>query len=522
MKTLLLFSMIFLLTITTIAQESVVVSDNVPNTESMYYFHGRKVARTPNGLLMVVWTTPSGQGGQINYSIYDKDFQIWSPPATLSSAAYQAKLPAIASDELGNIHACWQEKATSAGNFVIMYSKFNGITWTAPVKVSLYDSKACEEASIETDSNNNVWVVYNNDGAGVGNEYVYVVKSTNNGATWSSTATALSSSGSIGSSTTNGRCTLAAGPNGKMVAIWHDGQPWDNNRREIFFNQYDGTTWKGEVMISDTTTVDRSASWYPTVAIDKDANIYALYHTNDNPANTPPTRYVIFQKKTWDQQWSASTSKILHSETAGDLQSTSAVCDEDGVIHFAFRKDLPVDTTGIDGIFYMYSKDKGETWSQQIRLGRENHDGGYVSMANRVRKSYGIDIAFRESVTPLVNDESTQAILYTNIPYSLITDVEDEIALPSEFELLANYPNPFNPSTVIEYKIAGAGFVKLSIYDILGKEVSTIVNEFMQPGSYKISWNGVDSNNKHVASGVYLARLKTEKNTKTIKMQLLK
>ena len=522
MKTLLLFSIISILTITTFAQQSFVVSDNVPNTESMYYFHGRKVARTPNGLLMVVWTTPLGQGGRINYSIYDKDFQIWSPPATIASTAYQAKLPAIAADELGNIHACWQEKPTSSGIFVIMYSKFNGISWTTPVKVSLYDTKACDEASIEVDSNNNPWIVYNNDGAGVGSEYVYVVKSIDNGAIWSSTADKLSSSGSIGSSTTNGRCTLAAGPNGKMVAIWHDGQPWDNNRREIFVNQYDGTSWQGEVMISDTTTVDRGASWYPTIAIDKDANIYALYHTNDNPTNTTPTRFVIFQKKTWAQPWTASTSKILHSETAGDLQSTSAVCDEDGVIHFAFRKDLPVDTTGIDGIYYMFSKNQGDTWSQQIRLGRENHDGGYGCLANRVRKAYGIDIAFRESVTPLVNDEATQAIIYSNIPYSLITSVEEEFLTPTDYELLINYPNPFNPSTMIEYKIAEAGLVKLTIYDILGKEVKTLVNSFSQAGSYKIKWNGVDSNNKYVASGVYLARLRTERSIKTIKMQLLK
>ena len=469
MKTLFTFVAIMFLSVLTIAQEFSIVSDNVPNNESMYYFHGRKVARTSNGLLMVIFTSPKGQGGQINFSIYDNDFQTWSPPGNVSSADYQATLPAIAADELGYLHACWQEKSTSSGNFVIMYSKFKGSGWTKPVKVSLYDEKSCEEASIEVDSDNNPWVVYNNDGAGVGNEYVYVVHSTDNGATWSTTADAISSTGSIGSSTTNGRCALAAGPDGKMVAVWHDGQPWNNSRREIFANQYDGTSWQGEVLISDTTSVDRSANWYPTVAVDKSANIYAIYHTNDNSSNDPPTRYVILQKKAWNEDWTASVSKKIHSETAGDLQSTSATCDEDGVIHFAFRKDIPEDTTGIDGIYYMYSKDGGETWSDQLRLGRTTYDAGYVSMANKVRKEYGVDIAFRESAAEFVNDDANTAIIYENIPYSFITAVDDESLVPTNFDLLANYPNPFNPSTMIEYKVSQAGNVSLTIYNLLGK-----------------------------------------------------
>lgn len=316
---------------------------------------------------------------------------------------------------------------------------------------------------------------------------------------------------------------MAAGPDGKLVAIWHDGQPWDDNRREIFANQYDGTSWQGEVMISDTTTIGRSASWYPTIAIDKNANIYALYHTNDNPTDAVPTRYVIFQKKTWDQDWSQSTSKILHSETAGDLQATSAVCDEDGVIHFTFRKDEVADSTGIDGIYYMFSKDGGENWSEQIKLGRTDYDGGYVTIANRVRKEYGIDIAFRESVTPFVNDETDQAVIYANVPYSLITTgVEDQINIPADFELSANYPNPFNPSTNIEYKIAKAGKVDLTVYDMLGRAVKTLISEELAPGAYRISWNGADSHNQPVASGVYIAKMKTETGVKSIKMQLLK
>lgn len=522
MKSLYTFLALILFSTLIFAQTTSVVIDDVANVGSMYYFHGRHVARTPNGLLMVIWTDKTSSGGQIQYSIYDKDFNIWSPGAPASAAAYNALNPGIAADELGNIHATWQERSSSTAPYVIMYSKYNGVSWSSPKKVSLYDAKTCEEPSIEVDSKNNIWIVYNNDGAAAPNEFVFVVSSTNGGTTWSSTATTLSKSGNIGTSITNGRCALSAGPNGKLVAIWHDGQSWNPDRREIFANQYDGTTWAGEVMISDTTSSDRTANWYPTVAVDKNSNIYAFYHTNDKTTDPVPTRYVIMQKKGWGQNWTQSVNKILHAETAGDMLSTSAVADEDGIIHFAFRKDVPVDTTGIDAIYYTFSKDGGNNWSPHLKLGRPNHDGGYVTIANRVRKQYGIDLAFRESKTPFVNDESTTTIIHVNIPYSFVTDIEKQDQLPDDFELLANYPNPFNPSTTIDFKIATVGNVKLSIYDLLGREVKVLVNDVKAPGYYKVTWNGSDTNNKKVTSGIYFATMETIKGRKTIKMELLK
>jgi hypothetical protein len=68
--------------------------------------------------------------------------------------------------------------------------------------------------------------------------------------------------------------------------------------------------------------------------------------------------------------------------------------------------------------------------------------------------------------------------------------------------LLQNYPNPFNPATKIEFKISVAGPVHLKIYDILGREVSTLINEEMQPGSY-----AVDFDASNLASGIYFYTL---------------
>jgi len=95
--------------------------------------------------------------------------------------------------------------------------------------------------------------------------------------------------------------------------------------------------------------------------------------------------------------------------------------------------------------------------------------------------------------------------------------VEQISGLPEDFSLSQNYPNPFNPSTNIEYTIPEASFVQLKIYDILGNEVATLVNEEQSPGSYRTDFTA-----NHLASGFYVAQLRTGNYTKTIKMSLMK
>ena len=88
---------------------------------------------------------------------------------------------------------------------------------------------------------------------------------------------------------------------------------------------------------------------------------------------------------------------------------------------------------------------------------------------------------------------------------------------PSEYELSQNYPNPFNPVTVINYQIPRSGNVKLSIYDALGKEVNTLVNETQNPGNYQIEWNAAA-----FPSGAYFYTLEAGSFVSNKKMILIK
>ena len=94
---------------------------------------------------------------------------------------------------------------------------------------------------------------------------------------------------------------------------------------------------------------------------------------------------------------------------------------------------------------------------------------------------------------------------------------EDDPNIPTVFALEQNYPNPFNPITVIGYQLAVSSSVELSIYNILGQKVATLVNKKQTPGSYKVEWNSTN-----FASGVYFYGIKTETFSQNRKMLLLR
>jgi hypothetical protein len=89
--------------------------------------------------------------------------------------------------------------------------------------------------------------------------------------------------------------------------------------------------------------------------------------------------------------------------------------------------------------------------------------------------------------------------------------------IPVSFGFLQNYPNPFNPVTTISYNLPKSDFVTLKVYDILGQEIETLVEERQQSGVYKVAWNA-----KELPSGLYICYLKTEGFVRTIKMLLQK
>lgn len=93
---------------------------------------------------------------------------------------------------------------------------------------------------------------------------------------------------------------------------------------------------------------------------------------------------------------------------------------------------------------------------------------------------------------------------------------------PRDFILAANYPNPFNPTTTIEYTIPSQTQVTIDVFNVLGQKVKTLVNETQPAGTYQTEWNGTDEASQTVATGVYFYRLSAGDVTMTKKMVMVK
>jgi flagellar hook assembly protein FlgD len=102
------------------------------------------------------------------------------------------------------------------------------------------------------------------------------------------------------------------------------------------------------------------------------------------------------------------------------------------------------------------------------------------------------------------------------------TDVKREESPVTKFQLLGNYPNPFNPSTTIKFSLPLMTNVEADVFDLMGRKVKTIVNTVFQTGQHEIVWNGTDDLEQTVASGIYIYWIKANGQILSGKMILQK
>jgi hypothetical protein len=125
------------------------------------------------------------------------------------------------------------------------------------------------------------------------------------------------------------------------------------------------------------------------------------------------------------------------------------------------------------------------------------------------------------SITVVPNSSSLFVGTANGAIYRNVADVTavkaDKQEIPETFELMQNYPNPFNPSTTIKFNIAQAGHYSLKVYDILGKEVATLVNGELKAGKFSVRFDAA-----RLATGIYVYQLMGEKINMVKKMAIIK
>ena len=247
-----------------------------------------------------------------------------------------------------------------------------------------------------------------------------------------------------------------------------------------------------------------------------DGNVYVLASVARNSSNDEGD--VMFTKSTdGGDTWSAPV-RINDDIGTSNIQwfGTMSVAPNGriDVVWLDTRDDNP--GTYWSSLYYSYSLDQGETWSVNERLS-EAFDP-HVGWPNQNKMGDYFD---------MVSDNSSAHLAWANtlngeqdVYYGRITPQLTGINNRSKQDFLSvtNYPNPFKGETTIRYKLNNQGDVKITIFDVYGKEIKTIVNENKQPGSYSIVFKAEND----LPAGVYYCRMTSGTSTKTVSMMLIR
>ena len=184
------------------------------------------------------------------------------------------------------------------------------------------------------------------------------------------------------------------------------------------------------------------------------------------------------------------------------------------------------------GGYYKFIQNGNELFNVQISMQLNGNQIGTAALpfgATDNWTEFSLPIVYTSGETPdraqiliWIAPFNGQSVVGTNgfvdyVMFGAPTDVEQINGLPEDYSLKQNYPNPFNPSTNIEYSIPSESFVELKVYDVLGNEVASLVNEQQQAGVYSADFNA-----DNLPSGMYFARITANEFTQVVKMILLK
>jgi len=244
----------------------------------------------------------------------------------------------------------------------------------------------------------------------------------------------------------------------------------------------------------------------------------------------------------WGGQITSSATDVVAVIAQPDEETVLSSADQDVLLRLspeALKESSLVTIISDDAtsIFITTTKENNELPVSRIyQVGR---DGQTIEGLNNLTLSFDPNLLEGSDIVSVFRLEKNEWIgLDSDVNYSLgEATIEIEqfgnyqvrkggseplTSLPTEYALHGNYPNPFNPSTTIRYDIPSAANVQVMIYNILGQQISTLVNQVQTPGYYSVQWNGLNDSGIQVGSGLYFVRLMTEHGQYNHKMIYMK
>jgi len=435
----------------------------------------------------VIWSDDRDGSKEIFYKRSTDGGSSWQADEQLTNTNASMDFPSIAAYG-SDVYAVWFDNRDFNKDIYFKHSSDNGLTWDADVQLttdaaqSVYPSLSVYESLV-----NVVW------GEGRdGNWEIYYKRSTNKGITWDpDTRLTNNSSDSFNPSVS------VTGSN--VNVVWYD---FRNGNGEIYYKRSSdsGVNWEPDIRLTNNS----GSSIAPSISVSNSYVHIVWYDDSDGNFKI----YYVRSTDTginWDQD-TCITYSLNFSYIPSITVSGSAV-------HVVWASgDPPLNRE----IYYKRSTDEGASWEQEIRL------------TNATAESWHPSVSITDSILHVVwrdGRDGNYEIYYKRNTNANISAVEDDQTyIPRHFSLEQNYPNPFNPSTKIKYSIPfvethrdASLLVTLKVYDVLGNEIETLVNEEKPAGNYEITWNAVN-----LPSGVYFYQLKAGDFIKTKKMILLK
>ena len=241
--------------------------------------------------------------------------------------------------------------------------------------------------------------------------------------------------------------------------------------------------------------------------------------------------------------YDAVASNTAYAEIDLDFHSTSA-----GQYSVAAEVNLVEDviTTNNKIFFVIVGKLTGESrdpgyWNNRVIAASESQDFSLLTSGETASFSadFALDLsdyadhgAYEEEylhAVAIIQSYDNLMILQSEIVQFGLSDSPESDIVPANVSLKQNWPNPFNPAqtgrgpaTTIEFTTRKAASTELSIYNLKGQKVITLVNQNLEAGDYSYSWSGSDDNGHEVSSGVYYYILKSAESVETRKMLLMK
>ena len=216
--------------------------------------------------------------------------------------------------------------------------------------------------------------------------------------------------------------------------------------------------------------------------ITENGSVSKIYRNNNITPNSLPVVPSNLQSIVSDQDVTFSWDKSTDNETPQN----------------GLKYNLVIGTTpnAINTLSPMSDRNTG--YRRVINLGNTNHNNSWTMKGLDFGQPYYWSVQAIDNCFAASEFAPEQSVLITS------GEEEQFNKLPTEYELIQNFPNPFNPSTTIRYKISNPDLVQIKLYDILGREVETLVNEYKQSGTYEIQFDA-----SGLASGIYLYRIES-------------